>query len=278
MGKTVYILHEKDSTDVIDKGYELEGLTELKQTKYCPIGEYQSSSELSTGFCYYPKTSIDNDVHEEIGSDSFCVLSSLIKTESFRSVFYRMFCSSLSLTIKVGENYIVCPRTGGQIKPYNIEGYLLCPDFNLICTGTKVCNNITNCLVSKEKDNTLEYNYDIKTTQNSYIYNVQNPELSEGWELAGGVHCPQYWMQCGQDQKCLKCVKGYKKYNEEDEKCYEIVPNCLSYDKNEVYTSCKTNFFLAKEDNGTTICQNDENADQYYQQEEGQNFKTRCQH
>ena len=40
MGKTVYILHEKDSTDVIDKGYELEGLTELKQTKYCPIGEY----------------------------------------------------------------------------------------------------------------------------------------------------------------------------------------------------------------------------------------------
>lgn len=67
MGKTVYILHEKDSTDVIDKGYELEGLTELKQTKYCPIGEYQSSSEFSTGFCYYPKTSIDNDVHEEIG-------------------------------------------------------------------------------------------------------------------------------------------------------------------------------------------------------------------
>ena len=278
LGKTVFILHEKDPDEVIDNGYTNGQYTGLKQTNYCPIAEYQTTStEFSTGFCYDPKTSIDEEISEERGSDSFCILSSLIKTESFRAVCYRMSCSSQSLTIKVGGNYIVCPRTGGQVKPFNIEGYLLCPDYNLICTGNKTCNNITNCLDSKEKDDTLEYNYDIKTTQNSYVYNVGNPELSEGWELAGDGHCPQYCMQCGQDRKCVNCAPGYKKYNEEEGKCYEIVPNCLSYDNNEVCISCKTNFFLAKEDNGTIICQSDENVNQYYQQE-GQDFKIRCHH
>ena len=45
---------------------------------------------------------------------------------------YEMICSSRSLTIKIGEYYIVCPREGGKIKAKNFDGFLLCPDYNLI--------------------------------------------------------------------------------------------------------------------------------------------------
>ena len=37
----------------------------------------------------------------------------------------------------------------------------MCPDYNLICTGTKVCNNILDCVDNNStvKDDTFKYNY-----------------------------------------------------------------------------------------------------------------------
>ena len=63
-----------------------------------------------------------------------------------RALCYEMFCSDRSLTIKINKDYIVCPRSGGKIKALDFDGYLLCPDYNLICSGTVICNDIFDCV------------------------------------------------------------------------------------------------------------------------------------
>ena len=59
-----------------------------------------------------------------------------------------MYCWSDSLTIQVGEDYLVFLREGGKIPSDNYQGYILCPDYNLIYTGINetnpydICNDI----------------------------------------------------------------------------------------------------------------------------------------
>ena len=67
-----------------------------------------------------------------------------------------MFCTSRSLTIQVGEDFIVCPRGGGHKKLKNYNGYILCPDYNLICTinndeEEELCNDMFDCVTKKLK-------------------------------------------------------------------------------------------------------------------------------
>ena len=80
---------------------------------------------------------------ESLNSDnSFCVISSLVpKNEIYKYNFVfpsavcdEMFCSETSLTITINNEYIVCPRSGGKITVNGNYGFLLCPDYNLICT------------------------------------------------------------------------------------------------------------------------------------------------
>ena len=79
-----------------------------------------------------------------------------------------MLCSSRSLTIKIHENYIVCPRAGGKIEVEGYGGFLLCPDYNLICSGTEMCNDMFDCVKKKSmtKSDSYKYDYKSKTTQN----------------------------------------------------------------------------------------------------------------
>ncbi len=116
-------------------------------------------------------------IEENYSEISFCALSSILKKDErekssnsiikglIRPTCYQMFCSNTSLTIKINKEYIVCPREGGLIRIESnytdYEGYLYCPDYNLICTGTAVCNNMFDCVEksSKIKDNTYIYNY-----------------------------------------------------------------------------------------------------------------------
>ena len=82
----------------------------------------------------------EKNIYGEIRStNSFCALNTLVKKTSLgydldrvRAGCYNMYCSSQSLTIQVGEDYLVCPREGGKIKSDNYNGYILCPDYNLI--------------------------------------------------------------------------------------------------------------------------------------------------
>jgi hypothetical protein len=86
-----------------------------------------------------------------------------------------MSCSEKSLTIKIGLEYIVCPRAGGIIKLdnnyTNYTGVLICPDYNLICTGNVVCNNIFDCVDknSSYKISTFNYDYTQSTNVSSEI-------------------------------------------------------------------------------------------------------------
>ena len=194
-----------------------------------------------------------------------------------------MKCSSESLTIIVNNTYIICPRESGQIKPPGFEGYILCPDYNLICTGTgeELCNNLFDCIDkgSNEKNDTFNYEYTIKTTQNSNIYNGENIQLSEGWEKADDGFCPKLCRQCDKNGKCIKCKSGYKIYDENENICHEIDPNCKEYEGDEDNLICKqcvnNNFFLAQEDDGTIMCQENSKSDEYYNQT-GLNYRIKC--
>ena len=265
-----------------------------KFTNYCPISEYdvESQTNIYSGRCSTSDTSSDAGLESELGetfsSSSFCVLSSMLNKDStynldFRAVCYEMLCSSKSLTIKIKNNYIVCPRSGGKITAENFKGYLLCPDYNLICTGTEICNNIFDCFYnnSSEKDTTFTYeeSYSIKTTQNSDVYKTNENIVTDlVWELAedNTKTCPTYCKQCDEDKKCIKCAPNYKP--DEDKKCVEIVPNCKTYEGEEC-TKCKTNYFLAQDiKDSPYFCKDDtpENHKYYYEDTSKTDFYKRC--
>ena len=132
---------------------------------------------------------------------------------------------------------------------------------------------------SNEKNDTFNYEYTIKTTQNSNIYNGENIDLSEGWEKADDGFCPKLCRQCDKNGKCIKCKSGYKIYDENENICHDIVPNCKEYEGDEDNLICKqcinNNFFLAQEDNGTIICQENSKSDEYYNQT-GLNYRIKC--
>ena len=232
LSKTVHKLYETSEMKNEDHQFYSNYIVGKDKTKYCPISEYDTSSRTNTyiGLCSGESQDafLESKIGEFYSDKSFCVLSSLIKEadESYlklRAVCYEMICSSLSLTIRIWDNYIVCPKEGGRIEAENFKGYILCPDYNLICTGTEMCNSMFDCIdkESEEKENTFDYSdYNeetgILTTQNSYVYSTQ--EVNYGWELSEGGTCPQFCMQCVSNKICIKCAPHYKK-EEDGKKC-----------------------------------------------------------
>jgi hypothetical protein len=177
---------------------------------------------------------------EYYSNESFCVLSSLLdkKENNYRSylnqvhsICYQMHCSDKSLTIQIKKDFIVCPRAGGKIKVQNYEGYLLCPDYYLICSGTVLCNDMFDCVEKKSllKDD-IKYDYDIKTRQN--ILSSEKEKFSENYyELSNNGICPQNCSLCREEENetinCIEWRKGdkqngkdndnYKPSNEDDD-------------------------------------------------------------
>jgi hypothetical protein len=104
-----------------------------------------------------------------------------------------MNCSSLSLSIKINELYIICPRGGGYVKiGRNYTGHILCPDYNLICSQTVPCNNMFDC-VEKESRMKKDYKYDY-TLVNVYVQIIQpdkNEDYEKGYELSDDGVCPK---------------------------------------------------------------------------------------
>ena len=157
---------------------------------------------------------------ETYSNQSFCFLSSLIKNENkksnnyikmIRAVCYEMFCSSKSLTIKVNDDYIVCPRSGGKILVEGYEGYFLCPDFNLMCSGTVICNNIFDCIEKKSeiKEESYIYDYEIKTSQNIFRAEEEDFNNETNYELSDNGVCPLNCTHCKENKRCIKCRNGY---------------------------------------------------------------------
>ena len=218
-----------------DKAYRRNGnWIGRKNADYCPVSDIEEKEEKQlyyVGNCKYGNgkygthnnfedNSLTNGDFEEIlgekyGENSFCALSSILpETESnkfssyinsLRAICYPMFCNSKFLTIQVYEKYIACPREGGKVEINGkYKGYLICPDYNLICSGTKLCNDMFDC-VEKEslsKENTFNYDYQINIDEEKVYKAEEIPELIEN-EL-----CQKNCLECEKD-KCTKCFHGY---------------------------------------------------------------------
>ena len=91
----------------------------------------------------------------------------------------------MSLTIKIHDDYIVCPRAGGKIEIEGYSGIFLCPDYNLMCSGTVICNDMIDCVEKKSeiKENSFIYDYEIKTSQNLDEIDLRELDNITNYEL-----------------------------------------------------------------------------------------------
>ena len=163
---------------------------------------------------------------ENLTDHSFCFLSSLAKDTQKNADFisitvrancYEIFCSEKSLTLKIFDDYIVCPRAGGKIEVEGYKGYLLCPDYNLMCSGSEKCNDIFDCIEKKSviKDNAYTYDYEIKTSQN--IQKSKEEKCStDNYELSEDGQCSVNCKKCKEKKECLQCRDGFSRYLQND--------------------------------------------------------------
>ena len=169
----------------------------------------------------YPNSGLPKEISETLSDNSFCIMTNLVpkdeKYKIYNSIFhpmcYETFCSSKSLTIKINDLYIVCPRTGGNVEVEGYDGYLNCPDYNLICTGTVVCNDLFDCIQKRSLPNEESYNYDyisLTTLQNSELPNI---EVLKGYELSNDGKCEKDCSQCGSDRQCKKYEENKENEN-----------------------------------------------------------------
>lgn len=206
---------------------------------------------------------IFNDSHGESFSNiSFCAFSSVIHKD-YQSKFYNgfvrptcyeMYCSDSSLTIKIKELYIVCPRSGGYIsvegKKNNYIGHLLCPDYNLICSQSVPCNNMFDCV---EKNSTMKdpnYNYTVNDDVASQIILPDTTKTyPKAYEIADNGICPRNCSQCNENHQCFECnvstpyYLGDKEGDSNPIICAEIPPiNNYYYNHTNIsFYKCKPN-------------------------------------
>ena len=188
----------------------------------CDIG----TGDYGTGIYYqnnlnYTNGELENITGEKYSPNSFCYLSSLIRDDEkkkstysqvARAICYETFCSSKSLTVKIHNNYIVCPRGGGKINAIGFSGYFLCPDYNLICSGTVLCNNIFDCVEkkSKIKEESYIYDYEIKTSQNIEKAEIEDADNENNYELSNDGICIKNCRQCNEKKICINCREDFE--------------------------------------------------------------------
>ena len=219
---------------------------------YCPVAEniYKESDKFYyIGRCnkmgigdygkfinnYLDNLNYTNGILEKItgetySENSYCYQSSLYKdnepkkyyySNTIRAICYESFCSSKSLTIKIHDNYIVCPRQGGKISAIGFVGYFLCPDYYLICSGKVLCNDMFDCVSKKSEIKPESYyrDYEPKTSQNLVRAESEKIDNENNYELSNDGICTKYCKQCSENKKCIKCRNNYillgNKENEE---------------------------------------------------------------
>ena len=268
-----------------DRGEESSSIYYVGHCSEIGSGNYgsQISYTSASGKFYYKNSELQSFTGEAYSNTSFCALSSLITknannyqllSKTVRGICYQMYCSDRSLTIKIHNNYIVCPRAGGKISVPNYEGYLLCPDYYLICSSTVLCNDMFDCL---DKNSTLKsnikYDYTIKTSQDISLSETE--DFSEdNYELSNNGICPQNCIHCSL-KDCLYCrksfgllqlnessvikkvCKSYKElehgyYKDENDIYHKCLDNCDKCENGEKCIKCKSNYKLV---NNSEVCE-----------------------
>ena len=221
---------------------------------------------------YYKSGDIEKITGEKYTDHSFCYQSSLTKYDEpdynifsnvVRSVCYETFCSSKSLTIKIHDYYIVCPRAGGKIEALGFDGFLLCPDYNLICSGTVLCNDLFDCIYKKStlKNDSYLYDYTIKTSQNIERAEEDDFDFENNYELSDDGKCSKFCCQCTESSKCIYCRSYfYLVGNKENKEEFTCVNSSLLltgyYKENSIYYKCSNNCLRCHNDTYCIKCQN----------------------
>ena len=209
---------------------------------------------------------------EEISDQSFCFLSSLHKPDIdfddfdyysgiVRANCYKIFCSERSLSLKINDDYIVCPRSGGKIIVDEYEGYLLCPDYNLMCSGTVICNDMFDCVDKKSeiKEGSYTYDYEINTSQDISKADGSDPDDSNNYELSDDGICPKYCKHCLENHVCIKCLEDYNfvgNAETEEIKCVHKDELTVGYllDENDIYYKCIDNCDICEDLESCETC------------------------
>ena len=209
--------------------------------------------QIKTFYKYNTSGELLDFTGETFSDQSFCYQSTLIQqginynNSIPRAVCYESFCSNRSLTIKIKDDYFVCPRAGGKIEVDGYTGYFLCADYNLICSGTVMCNDLFDCVEKKSetKEESYYYDYTILTSQNLENAEIGLPDNITNYELSDNGICPKDCKQCKINKKCSKCRDGYNLVGSNENE--EII--CLSqselnkgyYQENNIYYPCINN-------------------------------------
>ena len=200
-------------SNIKDEQYFMGKCSEIGSKKY---GSYTSYKDGNNKEKQFQNGEIANITGEKYSKNSFCVLSNLkpnnlidnsIALNIPRAICYQMFCSDRSLTIQINKDYIVCPRSGGKIKAMDFDGNLFCPDYNLICSGTVICNDIFDCVEKKSLLKDVIYDYEIKTSQDILEQEDKENEV-DFYELSNNGKCPLYCIQCNELGYCKNCKIG----------------------------------------------------------------------
>ena len=203
---------------------------------------------------FHPNKELPKELGEKYSDNSFCMMSNLVQNGDnsiYGTIFHPMcfpsYCSSSSLTILIYDQYIVCPKQGGNVEVEGYTGKLHCPDYNLICTGTAMCNDLYDCIDKKSepKNNSYIYDYSPLTTQ-SY-FDIDNVPILVAGELADDGICPKFCVQCLENKKCKKCLNEYnligvKENDDQPIICDNIIDISKGYYlKDNVYYLCHKN-------------------------------------
>ena len=228
-----------------------------------------NTTTYTTTFYYHNKSGDLADITGETFSDnSFCYQSTLIKNginfnaTVARAICYESFCSDRSLTVKIKDDYFVCPRAGGKIEVEGYTGYFLCADYNLICSGTVMCNDLFDCIEKKSetKEESYYYDYTILTSQNLEDAEIKTPDDTNNYELSENGVCPKDCKQCKENKKCIKCRNDYSFVGStENEEKYCLSQSELSngyYKIDDIYYKCMPNCDSCKDDKTCDKCSN----------------------
>ena len=287
LSKTIHKLieYENELPEVYRYFQDYHKLGGIESIDYCPVS-MSSSNIIYSGSCSQVKNTPNTNIGESFSSHSFCALSSLVISDvndqtltdkPVEAVCFEMFCSEKSLSIKYGDYYFVCPREGGKIQPNGNEfsGYLLCPDYNLICTGTILCNNLFDCFSRASTEKESSFNYDeyekqgeitiIRTTQISSEY-ISDENSYIGREESEYGKCPLNCAICKKknsnredDYQCIKCgndfgLKGST--NNDNVVCVSSSDLEIGYylGSNSVYYPCISNCDVCINGNSCQTC------------------------
>ena len=284
-------------------GNKYAGLCKNPQNDNFKFGNLMNFA-ISSNTIYDSRESLASALSEKYSNNSFCTLVSIYPKNSqnensnkyllnmIHPLCYEMYCSNDTLTIGFNHQYVACPRSGGKVEiKGDYKGYIYCPDYNLICTGTVLCNDMFDCIEKKSliKNSTYYYDYDIKTSQ--IQSDLINDTILIGYEINTNGKCRQNCSQCFDNYTCFACrenyhlVGDYYGQNITEIKCidgkdiskkyftldgifyYPCLLNCEKCNFTDTCQKCDPNYYFIR--HNRTFCDTGKNLTRYYTNDNG---------